>query len=731
MAEGKTNMFGKTYNTVGSTDSNFIIKTKGDLKVQWGNKFIDIIKNGKIASDNNFLKIINSEEDIKQTGIYLIPETEEVWVNIDGNKINLTNTSENTYISFLEQQQLKEENKLTVLRNIGFYYKTLEEAQQANLSTGIIYVENSQNLFLVKNGELVEYATNSDTTESKNVDLSKLYIQEYSLYVDTVEYIRCDNSQVLVRQPLVLEDGLQSEGATQDSGYRLYTSAGKSYLDIDYLTVRYPEEPKDWEQYPLFTPKNNIIESSEIVTNGVSCVLIEPNTYEVGEYIYILLELNLIIEEDSKVLTITLSRTSSQDTILYITHGGVTEELIIPAGELETQYTVSGNYTITYDNIKEFKEYKIVEVDKQTIMVEVPKSEQGEFMNSGRYIYLSKSMHIHIKDNNLNVLDRSINVKDKETQEFIPDETKHTIIGEIVVDEIESLTQCPIEEEQVNSQKKYEDAIKVGIYSDNFIGLNSKLYNPVFKKRCKDQYPEYDKELTIPEHEEDHKVLINDKYNKTVPNIEWIKWMFDLYIPIGTIIMYNGQNDIPPGWAICNGQNGTPDLRNRFIKSSEEYVGENNPDGVEFNDSNINTIKIKENNLPEHNHPHDEHTHSITDIIGDVHNSGNLTTSLKQTNYLYNLQKSSVDVISSIESEEITTTSTSVISSVTADTQGGETTGANHDHSITITGGEIQPAESKEKEKEWKNDSLIIEPKSYSLLFIMKIKNFVEYSIEE
>lgn len=211
MAEGKTNMFGKTYNTVGSTDSNFIIKTKGDLKVQWGNKFIDIIKNGKIASDNNFLKIINSEEDIKQTGIYLIPETEEVWVNIDGNKINLTNTSENTYISFLEQQQLKEENKLTALRNIGFYYKTLEEAQQANLSTGIIYVENSQNLFLVKNGELVEYATNSDTTESKNVDLSKLYIQEYSLYVDTVEYIRCDNSQVLVRQPLVLEDGLHKE----------------------------------------------------------------------------------------------------------------------------------------------------------------------------------------------------------------------------------------------------------------------------------------------------------------------------------------------------------------------------------------------------------------------------------------------------------------------------------------------------------------------------------------
>ena len=50
MAEGKTSMFGKTYNTIGSTDSNFIIKTKGDLKIQWGNRYIDLIKNGKIVS---------------------------------------------------------------------------------------------------------------------------------------------------------------------------------------------------------------------------------------------------------------------------------------------------------------------------------------------------------------------------------------------------------------------------------------------------------------------------------------------------------------------------------------------------------------------------------------------------------------------------------------------------------------------------------------------------------
>lgn len=35
-------------------------------------------------------------------------------------------------------------------------------------------------------------------------------------------------------------------------------------------------------------------------------------------------------------------------------------------------------------------------------------------------------------------------------------------------------------------------------------------------------------------------------------------------IPSGLIMMYYG-NTIPDGWALCDGTNGTPDLRNRFI----------------------------------------------------------------------------------------------------------------------------------------------------------------------
>ena len=51
MAGPMTTMFGKAYNIIGSADKNLILQTRGDLKVKWGSKYIDLIKNGKINVD--------------------------------------------------------------------------------------------------------------------------------------------------------------------------------------------------------------------------------------------------------------------------------------------------------------------------------------------------------------------------------------------------------------------------------------------------------------------------------------------------------------------------------------------------------------------------------------------------------------------------------------------------------------------------------------------------------
>ena len=47
-------------------------------------------------------------------------------------------------------------------------------------------------------------------------------------------------------------------------------------------------------------------------------------------------------------------------------------------------------------------------------------------------------------------------------------------------------------------------------------------------------------------------------------------------VPVGGIIMWSGSiasiNNLP-GWKLCNGTNGTPDLRNRFIVGADSGTG--------------------------------------------------------------------------------------------------------------------------------------------------------------
>lgn len=88
-------------------------------------------------------------------------------------------------------------------------------------------------------------------------------------------------------------------------------------------------------------------------------------------------------------------------------------------------------------------------------------------------------------------------------------------------------------------------------------------------------------------------------------------------LPKGTIIMWSG-TAAPSGWAICNGSNGTPDLRGRFIvasgKNPSPVGGDNNPNYTVNQEAGLNQVKLTaaESGLPSHHHSIN-HTHSITD----------------------------------------------------------------------------------------------------------------------
>ena len=84
-----------------------------------------------------------------------------------------------------------------------------------------------------------------------------------------------------------------------------------------------------------------------------------------------------------------------------------------------------------------------------------------------------------------------------------------------------------------------------------------------------------------------------------IPHINKLKRFF----PYGTIILYKQDetsNDIdehnfPEGWALCDGNNGTPDLSSKFIIGAGKNYNVGDTGGT-------NSITLKDTNIPEHSH---------------------------------------------------------------------------------------------------------------------------------
>ena len=70
-------------------------------------------------------------------------------------------------------------------------------------------------------------------------------------------------------------------------------------------------------------------------------------------------------------------------------------------------------------------------------------------------------------------------------------------------------------------------------------------------------------------------------------------------IPSGFIGLWSGAaNAIPSGWYLCNGSNGTPDLRDRFVVGAGSGYSVGNTGGA-------NTVTLTINEMPAHDHDTD------------------------------------------------------------------------------------------------------------------------------
>lgn len=87
--------------------------------------------------------------------------------------------------------------------------------------------------------------------------------------------------------------------------------------------------------------------------------------------------------------------------------------------------------------------------------------------------------------------------------------------------------------------------------------------------------------------------------------------------PVGGIIMWSGSS-IPNGWALCNGSNGTPDLRGRFIVGFSPSDSDYNSIGQQGGEK-THTLLYEE--MPSHAH---KMMNNIRITIGEQYKSDNI-----------------------------------------------------------------------------------------------------------
>ena len=584
----KNVLFGNSYSSAGSSSSDYLIKTRGKVKIQIGNKFIDLLKDGKINVDSKF--IFKEKEVGSKDGIYIIGDGEDakVIISIGGSQIDLKGEVGTTYVSFLGTQETTPEQKHTALQNIGFLYKNVSDVQSNGLKTGIVYVESEQKLYIVQDGQLTEFTIDFPNPYPKQFILSKsdkdkgalvikgtgienslafdslfLYSSGGNTYVDSSGevYIRLgEGEKILIGESQVvfsnkvISQTFQSKNATESSGFRLYVDQGESTLEIDNLIVRKGfnlSSDSSSNLYPKYWYReNNLISDISEMKDpdnpnqlGYAVDLVYQNKFQVNDSLYAFVS----IKQDGD---------------------SASSQILLPL-KVEALNTETGN--IIYVSLQ------------QTLISE----EDYKKLTSDKVLSALKFQTIFLAGRNEPI---SLIRRDPQNIDLL---TSSGFTDEQDIKKVQTRVGNVEELNLLGRENNKEVPIKgTGIYSSNSCFLKAQ-YTSLYELPPQDS---------------------SSKFAST----EWVNKL----IPKGSIIMFNGlSSEIPNGWHICDGTEGTPNLTGKFIKAS-------NTSGETGGKS---TIQILEENMPRHTHTFvgnqvttsesGAHTHTIRGKYGKSDNA--------------------------------------------------------------------------------------------------------------
>lgn len=509
-------LFGRTYETIGSTGSDFIIKTKGQVKIQWGGKFIDIVKDGKLNVDANVVKSVKTKSDISTSnGIYKVDEDNSIYIVIDGEIINLKGEVDGTYVAFIGKQDATPEQKYNALTNIGLIYESEEEAISSGLTKGLIYIENTHKLYTVIDSTLAEYFLDlpnpypkqlivekktqasdgavvvkgygkinsfaaQDTYLYQDGDSSILEGKEITLIAGNSKIIEATDSSLTINKSSTftentLSNMFKSIGGSNSYGFRLYMSGKESTLEVDNIIWRNKPIDESGYIYPTrWLQKESVIKNLEEIEapeNDDSdsrwrITTLQPNSYEIGNLLCTYVTISYTDSEENDIV---------EDIQLAFNVENVEDSVLTTAVQV-----VSGS----------------------TEASEVFKLSIPNYLSGKKLFFVASGNPItRITNNNIDLL----NIGNLDEERDI--NNVKTRIG--------SIQDLNFTREGHNIGTLAEE--NIGIYSDNLITVGAKqiksdLYAPTFKASPNGEFPKYDTGFDIPV----------DDDSKTIVTSEWV-----------------------------------------------------------------------------------------------------------------------------------------------------------------------------------------------------------------
>lgn len=620
-------LFGRTYSTVGNSDSDFIIKTRGQVKVQWGKKFIDIIKDGKLNVDVTLIKEVSSIDSITSDGIYMLEGSNTVVVRINGVTVSLVSDNSDNCVSFIRPQLTTDEQKKQAQRNIGLRYPTIQEAITDSAYNGILFIDSDKKLYIAENGVYTEYLSDISNPYNKQILIKKTIKREgegigalvvsgngednslvigsqlqglqvykedsnavvkgvgtmIEIYSDDSHLIELASTGVTFKTRTAIEDTLvgdmiQSTNSSSISGYRLYYDeySEESTLEVDNLITRNSVSYVDITYSDLY----DLCQSGKLKVSQLYRISDFQNEWALTSEDDIVLNDKYQMEDNGQPIVET-PKNVIPIVVFANTSSSVIGRYLADDIRLLIDYDISFNQNINgltaKGRITKLTDEKGNSCNYDFKHLKFKITEDGvdkwiyTFRNGEEDLSLTDTCRNNVLTvNNYEIKSETVTVRDNGNivtlQGTLSDNNFGTINSNFNFSG--TANKLNVSRTLENVTFKEDSTIdEVAIRSLTNVTFNESFSRTTFHSDIND----VDFDTTAYALLYDNEKVKDVYYNNNTVSVICIPDMSTATsgIPAGTIVMYNGTSGIPAGWAICDGTEGTPNLTGNFIKASE------------------------------------------------------------------------------------------------------------------------------------------------------------------